>query len=65
MPFLVHFDSFSWCILSFIDEKGPKGLKLIQNFDFEGVWNEFVAKKLFSQTILAKIHWQFERITEK
>ena len=59
MPFLVHFDRFSWCILSFIDEKGPKRLKLIQFFDFEWVQNEFVAKKLFSQTILAKIYWQF------
>ena len=60
MPFLVHFDSFSWSILSFIDEKGPIGLKLIQIFDFEGVWNEFFAKELFSQTILAKIYWQFK-----
>ena len=65
MLFLADFDSFSWCILSFIDEKGLKGFELIQIFDFEGFWNEFFAKKLFSQTILAKIYWQFERITEK
>ena len=47
MTFLVHFGCFSWCILSFIDVKRPKVLKLIQVFDFEGVWNELFAKKSF------------------
>ena len=47
MTFLVHFGCFPWFILSFIDVKGPKVLKLIQVFDFEGVWNELFAKKSF------------------
>ena len=65
MLFLVHFDSFSWRILTFTDEESPKVLKLVQIFIFEGVWNELFAKKLFLQTILVKIYWQIERITEK
>ena len=47
MLFLADFDSFSWCILSFIDEKGLKVFVLIQIFDFQGVWNEFFAKNGF------------------
>ena len=56
MLLLVHFDRFFWCFLSFNDEGGPKVLKLIQVFDFEGVWNELFAKKYFFQTILDKIY---------
>ena len=44
MLFLVHFDSFSWCILTFTDEESPKVLKLVQIFNFEGVWNELFTK---------------------
>ena len=47
MLFLVYFNSFSWCILTFTGEKSPKVLKLAQIFNFEGVWNELFAKYCF------------------
>ena len=47
MPFLVHFNSFSWRILTFTEEESPKVEKLLQIFNFEGVWNELFAKNCF------------------
>ena len=47
MLFLVHFNSFSWYILTFTDEESPKVLKLAQFFNFEGVWNELFTKYRF------------------
>ena len=44
MLFLVHFNSFSWRILTFTDEESPKVGKLVQIFNFEGVLNELFAK---------------------
>ena len=46
MLFLAHSNSFYWFILSFIGEKGPKFLKFIKFFYFEGVWNELFAKNV-------------------
>ena len=47
MLFLVYFNSFSWCILTFTGEESPKVLKIAQIFNFEGVWNELFAKNCF------------------
>ena len=47
MLFLIHFSSFSWRILTFTDEESPKIGKLVQIFNFEGVWNELFAKYYF------------------
>ena len=54
MLFLVYFNGFSWCILTFTDKKGRKVFKLIQIFGFEGVWDELIAKNCFHRQSWSK-----------
>ena len=51
---MVDFNGFSWCILTFTDKEGPKVFKLIQYFDFEGVWDELFTKNYFHRQSWSK-----------
>ena len=47
--FLVHFNYFSWVILTLIKRKSPGIVQIIKKIKFEGVWNELFKKNCFQR----------------